>query len=65
MMIFEIEDERAFTFGSLINNETSVREIINKDNLIEIIKICQEEIEELTNYSIIFLQKINGKWYIN
>ena len=64
-MIFEIEDERAFTFGSLINNETSVREIINKDNLIEIIKICQEEIEELTNYSIIFLQKINGKWYIN
>lgn len=65
MMIFEIEDERAFTFGSLISNETSVREIINKDNLIEIIKICQEEIEELTNYSIIFLQKINGKWYIN
>lgn len=65
MMIFEIEDERAFTFGSLIGNETSVREIINKDNLIEIIKICQEEIEELTNYSIIFLQKINGKWYIN
>ena len=64
-MIFEIEDERAFTFGSLIRNETSVREIINKDNLIEIIKICQEEIEELTNYSIIFLQKINGKWYIN
>lgn len=64
-MIFEIEDERAFTFGSLISNETSVREIINKDNLIEIIKICQEEIEELTNYSIIFLQKINGKWYIN
>lgn len=65
MMIFEIEDERAFTFGSLINNETSVREIINKDNLTEIIKICQEEIEYLTNYSIIFLQKINGKWYIN
>ena len=65
MMIFEIEDERAFTFGSLISNETSVREIINKDNLIEIIKICQEEIEYLTNYSIIFLQKINGKWYIN
>lgn len=65
MMIFEIEDERAFTFESLINNEISVREIINKDNLIEIIKICQEEIEELTNYSIIFLQKINGKWYIN
>lgn len=64
-MIFEIEDERAFTFESLINNEISVREIINKDNLIEIIKICQEEIEELTNYSIIFLQKINGKWYIN
>ena len=65
MMIFEIEDERAFTFGSLINNETSVREIINKDNLTEIIKICQEEIKYLTNYSIIFLQKINGKWYIN
>lgn len=65
MMIFEIEDERAFTFGSLISNKTSVREIINKDNLIEIIKICQEETEELTNYSIIFLQKINGKWYIN
>ena len=65
MMIFEIEDERAFTFGSLISNETSVREIISKDNLTEIIKICQEEIKYLTNYSIIFLQKINGKWYIN
>lgn len=65
MMIFEIEDERAFTFESLINNETSVREIISKDNLTEIIKICQEEIKYLTNYSIIFLQKINGKWYIN
>ena len=65
MMIFEIEDERAFTFESLINNEASVREIINKDNLTEIIKICQEEIKHLTNYSIIFLQKINGKWYIN
>lgn len=65
MMIFEIEDERAFTFESLINNETSVREIINKDNLTEIIKICQEEIKHLTNYSIIFLQKINGRWYIN
>lgn len=64
-MIFEIEDERAFTFESLINNETSVREIINKDNLTEIIKICQEEIKHLTNYSIIFLQKINGRWYIN
>lgn len=64
-MIFEIEDERAFTFESLINNETSVREIISKDNLTEIIKICQEEIKYLTNYSIIFLQKINGKWYIN
>lgn len=65
MMIFEIEDERAFTFESLINNEASVREIINKDNLTEIIKICQEEIKHLTNYSIIFLQKINGRWYIN
>lgn len=64
-MIFEIEDERAFTFESLINNEASVREIINKDNLTEIIKICQEEIKHLTNYSIIFLQKINGRWYIN
>lgn len=64
-MIFEVEDERAFTFASLINDEKTVREIISKENLAEIIKVCENTIKYLTNYSIIFLQKINGRWYVN
>lgn len=64
-MIFTIEDERAFTFESLINDEKIVREIISKENLTEIIEVCKQTIKYLTNYSIIFLQKINGRWYVN
>ena len=60
-----IEDERAFTFASLINDETTVREIMSKENLTEIIKVCEQTIKYLTDYSIIFLQKINGRWYVN
>lgn len=64
-MLFTIEDERAFTFESLINDEKIVREIISKENLTEIIEVCKQTIKYLTNYSIIFLQKINGRWYVN
>ena len=49
-MHFEVEDERAFTFASLINNEKTVREIMSRENLTEIIKVCEQTIKYLTNY---------------
>ena len=57
-------EQIAITYGDLIeNNELLV--LISKENILEIIKTVQKSVKYLTNYTLIFLQKINEKWYVN
>ena len=57
--------EFATTFESLIERDEFISSLISKENLKEIIATVKKEIKHLTNYTIIFLAKIDGRWYIN
>ena len=55
----------ATTFESLIKKDEFISSLISIENLKEIIATIKKEIKYLTNYTIIFLEEINGRWYIN
>ena len=57
--------EIATTFGSIIERDESITSLISKENLAEIETVIRNTIKYLTNYSLIFLQKIDGRWYVN
>ena len=52
--------------ASLYSDLDNVAKIyhIDSDNLVEIKKVCAN-IPFLYPHSLVFLQKINGKWYVN
>lgn len=59
-------EEIAFTYEELlVNNDELLTSLISKDNIAEIIKVVEKTIKHLTRYTLIFLQKINGRWYVN
>ena len=58
--------EIAFTYEELINNDDELlKSLITRENVEEIIKVVQNTIKYLTRYTLIFLQEINGRWYVN
>ena len=59
-------EEIAFTYEELlVNNDELLTSLISKDNVAEIIEVVENTIKYLTRYTLIFLQKINGRWYVN
>lgn len=58
-------EEITLTYGTIMHTDDFISRVISKDNLREIKKVAEETIDYLTNETIIFLQKIDGKWYIN
>ena len=57
-------EQIAITYGDLIENN-EILTLMSKKNILEIIKTVQKSVKYLTNYTLVFLQKINGKWYVN
>ena len=58
--------EVAFTYEELLNNDDELlTSLISKENIAEIIIVVQKTIKYLTRYTLVFLQEINGRWYVN
>lgn len=60
-----IKMEIATTFGNIIERDESITSLISQENLTEIETVVRNTIKYLTNYSLIFLQKIDERWYVN
>ena len=59
-------EEIAFTYEELIMSEDELlTSLISKENIAEIVKVVEKTIKYLTRYTLVFLQKINGRWYVN
>lgn len=65
MIITEITDEIAVTFQDIVNRSDFIVSLIDNKNLQEIADVCIKTIKYLTDFTLIFLQKIGEKWYVN
>lgn len=57
--------EIALTFEEICNKSDLALALVSRENLDEIKQICIDTIKYLTNYTIVFLQEIDGRWYVN
>ena len=55
----------AVTFQTIVERDESIISLISKENLQEIEETIRKTVKYLTNYSLIFLEEINGRWYVN
>ena len=58
-------EQLALTYGTLQSNDEFISRIISQENLKEIKEVVDKTINYLTENTIIFLENINGRWYIN
>lgn len=58
-------EELALTYGTLRSNDKFISRMISRDNLKEIIEVINRTINYLTESTVIILQKIDEKWYVN
>ncbi len=57
--------ELALTFEEICERSEFALSLISRENIDEIINVCLNTIRYLTNYTLIFLQEIDGRWYVN
>lgn len=57
--------ELALTFEEICERSEFALSLISRENIDEIINVCLNTIKYLTNYTLIFLQEIDGRWYVN
>ena len=57
--------ETIITYGMLQNLNNFKCSFITRENLLEIKQVVEKTIKYLKEETIIFLQKIDGRWYVN
>lgn len=58
-------EQIVLTFEEIKNESDSAIAFISRENLKEIKEVCKKTIKYLTNFTLIFLENINGRWYVN